>query len=656
MALSTDTAQREWKRLDLKSFLEEENNYHDFEKFCKETFCEENLFFFKEAQEFKRHCKSSIAPSELVKQAQQIADTYVRDGAPLECNLNGEDKQAVLNFLEKKQTSEAVTADELSCLFDSCKEWVYLLMQGGTFPRYLEQKANFQKEAVQGCEKHLNIPCYTSALKVPVLLSITKADLSYKGSLFGLTSQSRLPAHKITRIVKKSKALLTIQSETSVHTLSFESQPKRDKVYKVLKDYYPSAATDSQDVVEAHSATIEDDARSLTANDWEILLKGARQHRCKKGTVIITQGVAVSKLYFLQQGSLDVVESNVKLSTISPGETFGEMGLVTRCPASVTVYAAESGVIFYEIDAKYLYNCITADAVLAGRFYFFISRLLSHRLVRLQDMNPQKKSSIPKTINARRKNKLRKKVLLPAGDDFFAEYPAKQLKRKVSSLGYLVLAQSCFTFYARVFGLKHLLLFDLADRTLNISLNEKQLCINRPGDSYVFELEDAKSAYLTLRHYQKQRTGNESAALRVVRSQSSLLPSGYSLSPKDWETILSTRATELVHHPAGKTIISVNSDGQSICHITSGSAVVVLASGKEIATLEQGDIFGETSYLQCSKPSANVVAAEPTSVHHLRAHQLDQLLKQQPELGAKFFGYLACVLSKRIREQNVKGL
>ena len=56
-----------------------------------------------------------------MKQAQQIADTYVRDGAPLECNLNGEDKQAVLKFLEKKQTSEAVTADELSCLFDSCK-------------------------------------------------------------------------------------------------------------------------------------------------------------------------------------------------------------------------------------------------------------------------------------------------------------------------------------------------------------------------------------------------------------------------------------------------------------------------------------------------------------------------------------------------------
>ena len=58
--------------------------------------------------------------------------------------------------------------------------------------------------------------------------------------------------------------------------------------HSILSDEPVSLNKDSQDVVEAHSATIEDDARSLTANDWEILLKGARQHRCKKGTVIIT--------------------------------------------------------------------------------------------------------------------------------------------------------------------------------------------------------------------------------------------------------------------------------------------------------------------------------------------------------------------------------
>ena len=61
------------------------------------------------------------------------------------------------------------------------------------------------------------------------------------------------------------------------------------------------------------------------------------------------------------------------------------MGLVTRCPASVTVYAAESGVIFYEIDAKYLYVRSTNWGLWAPPYAFCItfSPITYHRIVLL---------------------------------------------------------------------------------------------------------------------------------------------------------------------------------------------------------------------------------------------------------------------------------
>lgn len=92
-----------------------------------------------------------------------------------------------------------------------------------------------------------------------------------------------------------------------------------------------------------------------------------------------------------------------------------------------------------------------------------------------------------------------------------------------------------------------------------------------------------------------------------------------------------------VHAPRGTTIISQGQSAESLFLIESGQ-VVVEQSGTTIATLSEGDFFGEMALLTSQPHRADVRALTPTDLLTLPASDFHHLIEQRPDLEAQLRG------------------
>jgi len=72
-----------------------------------------------------------------------------------------------------------------------------------------------------------------------------------------------------------------------------------------------------------------------------------------------------------------------------------------------------------------------------------------------------------------------------------------------------------------------------------------------------------------------------------------------------------------------------------------------------IATISDGEIFGEIAFLEGSGATASVVADEDnTVIHVIEGYYLDILFDYFPHLSGRFYHYLATVLSTRLKSRE----
>lgn len=98
------------------------------------------------------------------------------------------------------------------------------------------------------------------------------------------------------------------------------------------------------------------------------------------------------------------------------------------------------------------------------------------------------------------------------------------------------------------------------------------------------------------------------------------------------------------HAPRGATIIRQGEPADALYLIESGQ-VVVVQSGTKIATLGEGDFFGEIALLTSQPHRADVRALTPTELLALPTSDFHQLIESRPELEAQLRG----VVERRIR-------
>lgn len=119
----------------------------------------------------------------------------------------------------------------------------------------------------------------------------------------------------------------------------------------------------------------------LTDADVEWMAVHGKRRRVAKGTVLITQGVAVETLYIVLQGEMAVLSGTGKkeIARLGQGEMAGEMSFVDARPPSATVTAREDSVVF-AIERAVLGDALERNTGFGARFYKSVAMFLSDRV------------------------------------------------------------------------------------------------------------------------------------------------------------------------------------------------------------------------------------------------------------------------------------
>lgn len=100
------------------------------------------------------------------------------------------------------------------------------------------------------------------------------------------------------------------------------------------------------------------------------------------------------------------------------------------------------------------------------------------------------------------------------------------------------------------------------------------------------------------------------------------------------------RHVETISLGEGRTIVRAGDDGDALFVILTGSAEVE-RDGQIVATLADGDYFGELALLDPAPRAATVIATSDTELAALGVRMFRVLLREVPGIGAKLLADLA---------------
>ena len=112
---------------------------------------------------------------------------------------------------------------------------------------------------------------------------------------------------------------------------------------------------------------------------------------------------------------------------------------------------------------------------------------------------------------------------------------------------------------------------------------------------------------------------------------------------------LITRASDEVAFPAGKELVKQGSTGHEFFLILEGECSV-RRDGRHVATLKDGEYFGELALLDRAPRNATVVAETPVTLLVLGQREFNGVLDEVPVLAHK----MLTVMAHRVREADAR--
>jgi CRP/FNR family cyclic AMP-dependent transcriptional regulator len=105
--------------------------------------------------------------------------------------------------------------------------------------------------------------------------------------------------------------------------------------------------------------------------------------RYEPGEIILEQGTSTGKLFFLAEGSVEILKDGVRIATArEPGAVFGEMAAFLQAPHAATARALEPSVFHIVENARHALEinpalCFQVCGIMAGRLEALIQYLVN---------------------------------------------------------------------------------------------------------------------------------------------------------------------------------------------------------------------------------------------------------------------------------------
>ena len=119
-------------------------------------------------------------------------------------------------------------------------------------------------------------------------------------------------------------------------------------------------------------------------SDTDLLsfLQLAKLREYEPGEAIMKEGEIDCWIYFLIAGKLEILKDNKIITCLqNPGDLFGEMGVISGCPRSATVQAADEKTVVLGVDSSSVDRRLREkDHSLAHTVYRMFADILSTRL------------------------------------------------------------------------------------------------------------------------------------------------------------------------------------------------------------------------------------------------------------------------------------
>ncbi|KAF5024468.1 hypothetical protein F66182_3408 [Fusarium sp. NRRL 66182] len=127
-----------------------------FRENLRETYCEESLAFYEQADEIVKESKamldsmqkdkkaSEAAANELLSQSHVIFNTFLAPGSPREVNINHKLRSSLSTRMTKAQALDSTVADtlkEVTSLLESAQEAIFKLMATDSVPKFVVNPA-----------------------------------------------------------------------------------------------------------------------------------------------------------------------------------------------------------------------------------------------------------------------------------------------------------------------------------------------------------------------------------------------------------------------------------------------------------------------------------------------------------------------------------
>eukprot|EP01114_Cavostelium_apophysatum_P015009 TRINITY_DN4008_c0_g1_i4.p1 TRINITY_DN4008_c0_g1~~TRINITY_DN4008_c0_g1_i4.p1 ORF type:complete len:1425 (+),score=391.51 TRINITY_DN4008_c0_g1_i4:717-4991(+) len=413
---------------------------------------------------------------------------------------------------------------------------------------------------------------------------------------------------------------------------------------------------------------IATDINSLSAREWDLLLTNAHPVVYNRDDVIFEEGSVNHRLYRVKKGTFRVEKkgkdgNSVLLTKISPPAMFGEMSFLGT-NTSASIIADENKAELWVLEINIVKKLFDSDPDLFRTFYQYLATILAKRLKNMSSTksgeSPSQNSSEAEVLRSSSSSsrpedvKFQRRFKLDRSEIIIKDYNCAY--RHIS--GHLFLSKQHISFYSKVFGLKKKKLFALS--VIKTIMKSKKTDIElfttyNSKFKISFSSQDARDEAFDMMDSLWQSFSSNSRLFKKLGESSELNDEDFPQDPEmltteDWQLLL--QGAKCVTFRKDEPIVTEGQYFQRIYQIVQGSCRIE-KSNKRLGTMEEGQSFGEVSFLLSGGASASVIAeSDQTEVYILEGYYINVLFGIQPELAGRFYKYLADTLQRTIRSRE----